>query len=339
MVCRVLPEKRQGVLFCLHCVVTLALSVVPVGYAEVLGSLGAKNLLAGEALNYPLDIQSPADTRIEVRLGDAPTGAKLVVDDDGVIFLRWQSDAALTGETVIEVIVNDVDRKLQLESQHLLIKAVESGVSLESQPIRLGPFERQILIAGEPWQWAIPVEPASVRLMVGGLPQGAFLTTQENPAHIVRWTPDWSQAGVHELRLLAVDVNNIKNVAEAGLVLVVDTPEGLADPDDPDKPEIVELPVQVISAGRILSLRVDSFIADGTKPVMQIDRLPSNASFEANDDGSYTFFWQTSDRSQGEHLFRLTAINPNETSLKAYREVLIVVGDPSLNQTLPVDLD
>lgn len=106
---------------------------------------------------------------------------------------------------------------------------------------------------------------------------------------------------------------------------------------DPDTPRMPQLSNLIVSAGRVVNLRVSASIDDGTRPVLQVDRLPRNASFDANADGSRTFYWQTGDRDQGEHVYRFTAINPNESYLRTEREVLIVIGDPSRNKTLPAE--
>ena len=104
---------------------------------------------------------------------------------------------------------------------------------------------------------------------------------------------------------------------------------------DPDLPGLKAMPNQVISAGRVVSFRVSASMGSGEVPGLQIDRLPRNASFDINPDGSRTFYWQTSDRDQGEHVFRFSAINPEQLNLRDSQEVLVIVGDPSRNKTLP----
>ena len=70
-------------------------------------------------------------------------------------------------------------------------------------------------------------------------------------------------------------------------------------------------------------------------PVLQVDRLPRNASFEANEEGGRTFRWETGENDQGEHLFRFTAFNPRAPQERSVQEVLMVVGDPTKKVTLP----
>lgn len=102
-------------------------------------------------------------------------------------------------------------------------------------------------------------------------------------------------------------------------------------------PRLNSMPNQIISAGRVVSFQVEPVIDDGNLAIVQVDRLPRNASFDENQDGSRTFYWQTSDEDQGEHLFRFTVIHPESADLRAWREILIVVGDPSRSSTAPAD--
>ena len=68
---------------------------------------------------------------------------------------------------------------------------------------------------------------------------------------------------------------------------------------------------------------------------MDVDRLPRGARFDANADGSRTFYWPTSDRDHGEHRFRFTATDPTDPSLRDSADVLVIVGDPSRGATVP----
>jgi hypothetical protein len=66
-----------------------------------------------------------------------------------------------------------------------------------------------------------------------------------------------------------------------------------------------------------------------------VDRLPANATFEKNANGSYTMFWPTGDPDQGEHLFQFNAVHESNSDLTDTLNVMVVVGDPALRKTLP----
>jgi len=74
---------------------------------------------------------------------------------------------------------------------------------------------------------------------------------------------------------------------------------------------------------------------DQSAAILHVDRLPPNASFDDNRDGTRTFYWPTSDTDQGEHVFRFTAIHHNNVNQRISTEVLIVVGDPGASSSRP----
>lgn len=130
--------------------------------------------------------------------------------------------------------------------------------------------------------------------------------------------------------------------------------EPLPEPGPPEAPPLDEPSVQaasvnelavapslnamsdiIVSAGRTVQFRVTPQIPFEQPSVVQIDRLPRNASFDQNPDGSRTFHWLTSDRDQGEHRFRFTAMNATDSTLRDQQEVTIIVGDPTRGKTLP----
>jgi len=95
---------------------------------------------------------------------------------------------------------------------------------------------------------------------------------------------------------------------------------------------------QIVSTGKTVVLTVGASANDGSQPVLHVDRLPKNASFEQNENGTYTLYWPTGDPDQGEHLFRFTAEHAKLSGVSHSRDVMIVIGDPALNQTLPAGM-
>lgn len=216
--------------------------------AAVLEMPAAQVLEPGQALRVPLVLREGEGPRIEIRLGAAPEGAKLLLNDEGQLQLDWQTGIGLPVATRIELQVRDVDSGEYQESVFVVVQ--RAGAS-DSAP------------AGEP------------------------------------------QAAI-DGRVEAPDFNRIPN--------------------------------QVVNAGRIITLKVAASLSGPINAVLQVDRLPRHASFEANGDGSRTFRWETDDKDEGEHLFRFTAFNPRSPEHRTAQEVLIVVGDPTKSVTFPEPL-
>lgn len=96
---------------------------------------------------------------------------------------------------------------------------------------------------------------------------------------------------------------------------------------------------QIVSSGQIISLQISALSSDDKDPLISIDRVPRNASFDKNLVNGYTFFWETSDSDQGEHVFRVSATHPSQSEVFATALVTMFVGDPSRRTTLPVNKD
>ncbi len=303
--------------------------------AEILPPMQPQALEPGDFLSYPVSFNPVAGTRLQLRVESGPEGARLMVDPGGQLRIIWQSSTDLPAEVNIDLVARNVDTGQRLESRVLLVRAAESIREIETAGVPLGPFEEQAFAAGDSWEWVFNIDPATVQLSAGGLPPGAMFVNDSDKGYLIRWTPKLEQLGRYEVNLQAVDRYDRVSVTKASILLQVRLP---VVPDtfvDPDIPIIRPLANQVVSAGRIISFKVNSIAEDGTVPVLLVDRIPRDASFDGNDNGSRTFFWQTGDRDQGEHVFRFTAVNPREPNLRSYKDVLIIVGDPSRNKTAP----
>lgn len=94
---------------------------------------------------------------------------------------------------------------------------------------------------------------------------------------------------------------------------------------------------QIISGGQTVSIPMIATSSDSMNPVISIDRVPRNARFEKNPLGGYTFYWQTSDNDQGEHIFRITARHPSQNETFSTALLTVFIGDPSIRKTIPVE--
>lgn len=183
-------------------------------------------------------------------------------------------------------------------------------------------------------------------------PDGASLLVNDSGRLMLQWAIGSQMADSTSLVIQARDFDTQAIVDTS--VLVVQNGQSFeiqpgADVVEQDNTPVQEsIPVevsleplagQIVSAGRAVSFRVNSSASDNQQPLISIDRIPRNASFEKNFQGGYTFFWQTSSRDQGEHRFRLTAVHPDNTAVTESRELTIVVGDPSNSRTFPAGTD
>ncbi len=213
-----------------------------------------------------------------------------------------------------------------------------------------------------------PDEGASVDVVDG--PDDLSVTQRFGGWHELQWRPSAAQLGNHTVELLASSDNDPMRqvrtrwtftVAPAGTqtripgqpaansaaqVPTAPSPELPLEPPAAQSapplaagqavaPRFDEMSNLIVSAGRTVQFKVRPEVPEGQPAVVQIDRLPRNASFDENSDGSRTFHWMTSDRDQGEHRFRFTALNTQDSTLRDEHEVTIIVGDPTRGKTVP----
>lgn len=306
-----------------------------VARAGILSPMEPQVLEPGDLLSYPIEFKPATGQRVELKLENSPEDARLSVDREGRLLILWQSPSVLPSEVHINLVARNIDTGTKLESRVLIVRAAGPAITEVSSRVTLGPFDEQSLLAGDVWEWIFNIDPTEIQLSAGGLPPGAMFLHDHDNGYVLKWTPETVQQGRYEISLMAVDRRERTRTGVANMLLEV-TPKPEVDTFiDPDTPTIPPLANQVVSAGRVVSFKVHPKAEDGTVPVLLVDRIPRDASFDGNEDGSRTFFWQTGDRDQGEHVFRFTAVNPREPELRSFRDVLIIVGDPSRNKTAP----
>lgn len=254
----------------------------------------------------------------------------------------------------------------------VLLPVIAIGLS-HSLPVAAAVLSvppEQVLEPGQ--QLVLPLlirqdEGPRIEISLGVSPEGASLVLEDDGQLQLEWQagPDLPAETTIELLVRDVDRNQFLNSvfvvvrrpdANPGAGAGTVAPESKESPDmsldappsspatdgqqgeaesSLQAPDFPPLPNQVVSAGRTVILKVLASLPGENDPVLQVDRLPRNASFEANEEGGRTFRWETGENDQGEHLFRFTAFNPRAPQERSVQEVLMVVGDPTKKVTLP----
>ena len=241
---------------------------------------------------------------------------------------------------------------LSIRATAIAVLAVTSHDSAQAGEI-FNEFEPINLVPGEILEQPVVLNRDSGRRLEVNLidsPQGARLIVTSDGRLLLQWLSMPGMASMTPLVVQARDVDTRAIVDTSVLVvrntLTLEYPTNTANVQQENTqpsigldslPSVSLKPLhgQIVSTGRVISLRIEGTSSDNKQPVLQIDRLPQNASFEKNTQGSYNFYWQTSGRDNGEHLFRVTAIHPDNRAITASQDLTIVVGDPSRNKTVP----
>ena len=188
-----------------------------------------------------------------------------------------------------------------------------------------------------------------IQIALGKAPPGVLLTVDDFGQLLLQWQtgPDLAEESQIEILLSNVDTGKllekrqilVRRVEANVAPLASVKPERAIAAATDGVPSLGELPNQLVSPGFVVSLPVNATSSDASIPLLQVDRLPRRASFDVSEGGGRLFYWRTDTQDEGEHVFRFTAINPLDASLRSSREVMIVVGDPTRNRTRPAPED
>ena len=339
--------------------------------AALLPELGERSVAPGTRLELPVVAGEP-DASVYVER--SPLGAELVADGPGRWTLVWDVPSRISERTVIRLGAVDRSDRARRESRELVLVrdlARDGGASsvapdtgpvtapgpwalaeapvAAAAPLLIPEIPPLTLVAGRSWGLTVPVrgsgDPPAI-LELRGAPAGLSASPAGGGRYTLRWRPGPSVTGTWTVEIVAVDPVDPTRRTRRRLELrvrpaVVEVPAAIREPGlapDPGlgpvaAPELAELTNHVVNAGQDVAFTVDTLGAD--LATVRIDRLPRGARFDANPDGSRTFYWPTSDRDQGEHRFRFRAEHPTDPSLADSADVLIVVGDPSRARTVP----
>ncbi len=185
-----------------------------------------------------------------------------------------------------------------------------------------------------------------IQIRLDSAPQGAQLVLTREGELLLRWQtgPDMPDETPLTVQATNIDTQAFINTQTLKVlrrqesepqVDKTQTPPAITAPISLPTVTLAPLAGRIVSAGRNVSMRFNATSSDGEVAVLSMDRLPRNATLEKNSFGVYSFFWQTSDRDQGEHVFRVTATHPTQPSISSSREITVVVGDPTRGRTVP----
>lgn len=300
----------------------LASKLAAVVFGGVLGLLAPINALAAEFLS-PLPIQelkigetftlgirpsrSPARSRLNTKLElfaeGLSAGASFRRIGDEIWEFSWLTTEADQGVHVVRVLVTERD---------------EPSVVIEVE-------ELTFIVGGVPYavigseDKALPEAPAN-----GTLPNETIVveaaTKATSPSESVSPSQTASTAQV------AASVQAAQQSQEAGL----DWRKELADLVGKPEWRLAPVASQVVTPHQWVRFPVD-IISDADDVsdyvVVQIDRLPNGASFDARTNGGRQFQWRPGTSDSGEHLFRITAVDSEDASRRESVTMRIIVQE------------
>lgn len=320
---------------------------------------------------FQLPVRAAVPGPLRVQLERSPLGVELRKDSPDAWTLHWAAPDRRFASTVV-LSAAPLDDLTARERYRIELRPGESMAPTEppdppdsaAGALQLPAVPVQQARQGRPWSlWVKPDGPPAderdVELLVEDAPDGTRVAPQPNGWHRVTLTPETIGELAFDIVARVTDEPLIEARRRITLSVMASdaelpsapppspapAPQDTATPASPgpepqpsrllEAPQLKGVTNQIVSAGHAVRFRVRPRVAEGQRAIVQIDRLPRNASFDENPDGSRNFHWPTGDRDQGEHRFRLTAINAEDASLRDTRELTVIVGDPTRGKTAP----
>ena len=280
-----------------------------------LPEIGYQQLFEGQSYALIMRPVSGTGTAVRIDAPVLPAGARFdpVLDGTGAM-LSWTPRSNQIGDHRIEFIVRD-HRNPDVSSVRNIFFRVSSAAMAANYSIQPNEFISEIAVVEKANSAVFEAQTtnsadADVTVLA------AMKDTNSADARSVMHQNKTNSEALSEL-------NSATAITEASLT------------EAAEEPYIEPIPIPLVSAGYIVKFKVIPRMPDDSTAVLHVDRLPGEASFDENKDGTRTFYWPTTLSDQGEHIFRFTAIHPRDADKRVSRDALIVVGDPSAEGSRP----
>jgi uncharacterized repeat protein (TIGR01451 family) len=238
-----------------------------------LGAIGPKTVDEGANLNFTVSASDPDGTTPSLSAEDVPANAAFLDNGDGtgtfdfdpdytqagVYNVRFiASDGAMADSELVAVTVNNTNRPPELAA--IGPKSVDEGANLNFTVSASDPDGTTPALSAED-------VPANATFLDNGDGTGTF-----------DFDPDYSQAGIYNVRFIASD----GALADSELVQITVT-------ESNRPPELASIGPKSVDEGQNLNFTVSASDPDGTTPSLTAEDVPSNAAFLDNGDGTGTF--------------------------------------------------
>jgi len=276
----------------------VTITVIEAGnQAPVLDSIGPKTVAESQTLRFRVHAIDPDGNFPAFLVRNKPTNSTFVdsgngsgsftfnpsYDQAGIYLVTFVStDGSLQDSERVQITVTNTDRPPVLDS--IGLKVLMEGDTLKFR-----------VHAADP-------DNDSLRLTVENLPLHASFTDSGNGAGSFRFTPDFTQSGVYNVRFMASD----GVLSDSEMVQI--TVNNVAN----HSPVLDSIGPKVVDEGQSLRFRVKSTDIDGDSIVLSARNVPTNATFVDSGNGAGSFSFNPDYTQSG--LFQVTFIASDGSS-------------------------
>jgi len=246
----------------------------------VLAAIGPQSGVEGTLITFTATA-TDADGGFPVMTSSTlPSGATYLDYGDGTGTFNWTPAFFDSGTYNVTFYATDDLQPSLVDSEQVVITVIEAG---NQRPVlaAIGPqftdenVNLNFTVTGTDPDLTIPA------LLTSTLPTGATFVDNGDGSGVFDWTPDYAQAGTHNITFYASD----GALLDSEIVVITVNEVG----NQP--PVLTPIGPQLVTEGVSLNFAVTAADPDGPFPTLTTSVLPTGATFVDNGDGSGVFDW------------------------------------------------
>jgi len=261
--------------------------------APVLAAIGAQSVTEGTNLNFGVTASDPDGTTPALTAESVPTNATFTDNGDGTGTFNFDPSFTQAGVYNVRFIASD---GALADTEIVAITVIDAG---NQAPIlaAIGPksvTENSNLNFGIS---ATDPDATTPALTAENVPANASFTDNGDGTGTFDFNPDFTQAGVYNVRFIASD----GALADTEIVAITVNDAGN------QAPVLAAIGPQVVNEGANLNFGVSASDPDATIPALTAENVPTNATFTDNGDGTGTFDFNPDFAQAGVYNVRFIA--------------------------------
>ncbi|MDH3938532.1 MAG: putative Ig domain-containing protein, partial [candidate division Zixibacteria bacterium] len=245
--------------------------------SPVLAAIGPQLTVEDVLLNFIVTATDPDADIPTLTTSTLPTGASFVDNGDGSGSFDWLPGFTDAGTYNVTFYADD---GALIDSEQVVIDVLDAENQIPVLAL-IGPqtidenVNLNFTVSATDPDATIPA------LSISTPPTGATFVDNGDGSGVFDWTPDFTQAGIHNITFYAND----GLLVDSEIVVITVNEVG----NQP--PVLAPIGPQTITEGANLNFVVTSSDPDGTIPLMTNSILPAGATYTDNADGTGTFDW------------------------------------------------
>jgi len=295
----------------------ITISVGNINQPPVLDPIGPQAIEENVELSFLITASDPDGDDLSFSAANLPTGAQLIDNGDGTAQFSWTPSFAQAGNYQVLFLVSDNGVPVASDSEEVTITVgnVNQPPVLDAIGTQLGDenVELSFLItASDP-------DGDNLSFSAGRLPAGAQLTDNGDGTAQFTWTPNFGQAGNHQVLFIVTD---------DGIPAASDSEEITITVGDVNRPPVLDaIGSRQVNEGDDLLFTITATDPDGDNLSFTVNSLPTGAYLTDNGDGTALFSWTPSFTQSGNYQVEFVVTDDGVPTASDSEQITITVGN------------